>query len=100
MDRVMVFGFFSAFTAMVLIGYRGQLKTGLPVIAASMVCCTVYGFLANAWPLGFVLALMTCLELRTWRRTRAFLPEPTCRPIRAARCLHRESRLNRLFGPT
>ena len=53
LDEVSLFGFLSGFFTLVLIGYRQQLRTRLPVITVGMVCCAAYAFLAGAWPAGF-----------------------------------------------
>jgi hypothetical protein len=100
MDRIMVFGFISAFLTLVFLGYRNQLTTRLPVIAASLACCALYGFLTGSWLLGFCLIAVTAEEIQRWLK-----PNASGRKIAPrydfdslAMPLEHESRLTRMFG--
>jgi hypothetical protein len=105
MDVVSVFGFVSGFFTLVLIGHRHQLQTRLPVIVIGMACCAAYGFLAGAWPVGFVLIAITASEFRRWAKS------PGIPAGRRDASSHRtagsriefdpriEQRIERMFGP-
>src|SRR5581483_7474320 len=64
MEGVEMFGFVSAFFAVVFLGYRHQLRTKIPVVAISMACCAAYGFMHGVWPLGFCLIAVAISQLR------------------------------------
>ncbi len=100
MDAVSVFGFMSAFVTCVLVGYRRHLRTRLPVIAVSIGCCAMYGFLEGIWPLGSVLTLMTFIELRN-RRSEfrvSSVAYSALREVPIRNSIRCESRMTRMFG--
>jgi hypothetical protein len=96
-NGIAIFGFVSGFFTLVLLGYRRELKSNLPVIAVGLACCGVYGFLAGAWPLGFVLIALTASEIRRWRR----VSQPMQRRVVSTPAVasEHESRIHRMFGP-
>jgi predicted membrane-bound dolichyl-phosphate-mannose-protein mannosyltransferase len=100
MDGVAVFGFLSGFFTLVLLGYRHQLRTRLPVIALGMACCGMYGILAGAYSAGIVLIALTASEFRRWWDTPARPQVPTVvtgAAIYSTR-IECESRISRMFG--
>jgi hypothetical protein len=100
MDRIMAFGFFFSFVTVVLLGYRRQLRTCLPVIPVSLSCCMLYGFLAGAWPLGFCLLAISAAETgRWWKQIRVTSPARVRFDAEVmTRVLESESRITRMFG--
>jgi hypothetical protein len=98
-DSLMGFGFVAGFFTIVLLAYRRQLRTSLPLIAMGMSCCTVYGFLSSVWPLGFVLLAVTAAEFSRWWHAFGRQPAPLVnRFYEPQRRDNNQSRIRRMFG--
>jgi hypothetical protein len=103
LDVLMLFGFLSAFLAIVFLIERHQTRSALFPLAACLAATAVYGFLQSAWPLGIiqmVWAAMTFRQALRRRNNRTVTLQLRAPFIAATPTVYRsESRISRLFGP-
>lgn len=101
MDGLMVFGFLSAFVALVAWLHREESRELAVIFAASLAALAVYGFLCGAWPLGIVVAAWAARM--TWNcvvQKKFDRKIPSRRPhVRVAgNHWNNQSRIERIFG--
>ena len=101
MDDLMVFGFMSAFVALVSWLHREESREFAAMFSISLAGLAVYGFMSGAWPLGIVVAVWAartswvCFVERKFSR-KLPLRRP---PVRVAgNYWHNQSRIERIFG--
>jgi hypothetical protein len=103
LDSLMLFGFLSAFLALVFYLNRHQSKATMAALAVCLAATAAYGFLQGAWPLGVMQTVWSAMALRQLfkpgsdrmasQRPRQQLAESM--PY----SLENESRISRMFGP-
>jgi predicted branched-subunit amino acid permease len=100
MDGMLVFGFCIAFTTVVFLTYRREIKTRVPVLAVLLGASAAYGFLQGAWPLGLLLCGLAGREVWCWWRGLDRVDQsPQARKLSHRLAVHvPESRMSRMFG--
>jgi hypothetical protein len=68
MDVLMVCGFMTAILTFLLWMYQGRSKAAGMALAICLAAMAVFGFLAGAWPLGFVVIAWSGSVFARWRK--------------------------------
>ena len=98
LDIVMLFGFLAMFATITCAVTPHASRNKLLVFAICLACCSVYGFLQGAWPLGIVEMLWAGSSLHRWHtlgREQNFIRRnQNTFPVKT----ESESRIGRIFG--